>query len=359
MGNREGPARFERLAPLWIVAAMALGIGFGALVPGLPGALNALSWSGVSIPIAIGLLWMMYPPLARVRYGDIPRLAANRRLMGLSLFQNWVLGPALMFALAWIFLPDRPEYRIGLIIVGLARCIAMVLVWNQMARGHAEYAALLVGLNSVFQMLLYALLAWFYVTLLSGWIGGLTASSVVPISVADVAGTVLFYLGISFTAGFVTRAVLVRRKGRDWYEGTFIRRLAPTSMVGLLFTVVVMFSLKGDQILGLPWDVLRVAVPLVLYFVIVFALSFAMSKRLGFSYEETTTLAFTAASNNFELAIATTIGVFGIASGQAFAAVIGPLIEVPVLMGLVNVALRARSRFPMTAGAAAVTAVAK
>ena len=359
MGNREGLARFERLAPVWIVAAMALGIGLGALVPGLPGWLNGFSWSGVSIPIAIGLLWMMYPPLARVRYGDIPRLAANRRLMGLSLFQNWVLGPALMFALAWVFLPDRPEYRIGLIIVGLARCIAMVLVWNQMARGHAEYAALLVGLNSVFQMLLYALLAWFYVTLLSGWIGGLTASSVVPISVADVAGTVLFYLGIPVTAGFVTRAVLVRRKGRDWYEGTFIRRLAPTSMVGLLFTVVVMFSLKGDQILGLPWDVLRVAVPLVLYFVIMFALSFAMSKRLGFSYEETTTLAFTAASNNFELAIATTIGVFGIASGQAFAAVIGPLIEVPVLMGLVNVALRARSRFPMTAGAAAVTAVAK
>jgi len=345
MANRNGLSAFERYTTVWIFAAMAVGLGLGALVPGLPASLNALSWSGVSVPIAVGLLWMMYPPLARVRYGDIPRLAANRRLMGLSLFQNWVLGPFLMFSLAWIFLPDLPEYRIGLIIVGLARCIAMVLVWNQMARGHAEYAALLVGLNSVFQMLLYSVLAWFFVTVLSGWIGGLSASAVVPISITAVSATVLFYLGIPLAAGFLTRTVLVRRKGRAWYEEGFLRRLAPTSMIGLLFTVVVMFSLKGGEILGLPWDVFRIAVPLALYFVIMFTSSFAMSKRLGFSYEETTTLAFTAASNNFELAIATTIGVFGITSGQAFAAVIGPLIEVPVLVNLVNVALRARGRF--------------
>ncbi|OGS50373.1 MAG: arsenical-resistance protein [Euryarchaeota archaeon RBG_16_68_12] len=324
---------------------MALGVGLGVVVPGLAGALNSLSWSGVSIPLAVGLIWMMYPPLARVRYGDLPRLAANRRIMAVSLFQNWVLGPLLMFALAWIFLPDLPQYRVGLIIVGLARCIAMVLVWNALAKGHTEYAALLVGLNSVFQMLLYAVMAWFFVTVASGWIGGITASAVVPISIADVARTVLFYLGVPLAMGFLTRTILVRRKGTEWYERRFIPRLAPTAIIGLLFTVVVMFSLKGEQIVSLPWDVFRIAVPLVLYFLIMFTLSFALSKRLGFGYEETTTLAFTAASNNFELAIATTIGVFGIASGQAFAAVIGPLVEVPVLVNLVRVALRQRGRF--------------
>ncbi len=337
---------FDRLTTLWIFLAMALGVGLGALVPGLPAGLDELSWGGVSVPIAIGLIWMMYPPLARVRYGDLPRLAKNRRLMGVSLVQNWVVGPFLMFALAWLFLPDLLEYRIGLIIVGLARCIAMVLVWNAMARGHTEYAALLVGLNSVFQMLLYSVLAWFFVTLLSGWIGGFTASAVVPISILEVAKTVLIYLGIPVAMGFATRAILVRRKGEAWYEGRFIPRLAPTAIVGLLFTVVVMFSLKGDTILALPWDVLRIAVPLVLYFVIMFTVSFVMSRRLGFSYEETAALAFTAASNNFELAIATTIGVFGITSGMAFAAVIGPLIEVPVLVNLVRVSLWARKWFP-------------
>jgi ACR3 family arsenite transporter len=336
---------FDRLTTLWIFLAMGLGVGLGALVPGLPGWLDSISWSGVSIPLAIGLIWMMYPPLARVRYGDLPRLASNRKLMGVSLFQNWVLGPFLMFALAWIFLPDLPQYRVGLIIVGLARCIAMVLVWNAMAKGSAEYAALLVGLNSIFQMLLYSVLAWFFVTLLSGWIGGLTASQIVSISILDVAGTVLFYLGVPLAMGFLTRTILVRRRGTKWYEETFIPRLAPTAILGLLFTVVVMFSLKGDRIIELPWDVFRIAVPLVLYFVIMFFLSFAMSRRMGFGYEETATLAFTAASNNFELAIATTIGVFGIASGQAFAAVIGPLIEVPVLVNLTRVALRRRSWF--------------
>ena len=336
---------FDRLTTLWIFMAMAIGVGLGAVVPGFSSWLDSLSWSGVSIPLAVGLMWMMYPPLARVRYADLPRLAQNRRLMGVSLFQNWVLGPILMFTLAWIFLPDLPAYRVGLIIVGLARCIAMVLVWNSMAKGSAEYAALLVGLNSIFQMLLYAAKAWFFVTLLSGWIGGLTASQVVPISIVDVAGTVLFYLGVPLALGFVTRTVLVRRRGESWYEGTFMKRLAPTAILGLLFTVVVMFSLRGNSIVSLPWDVFRIAIPLAIYFVIMFTLSFGLSRRLGFTYEETTTLAFTAASNNFELAIATTIGVFGIASGQAFAAVIGPLIEVPVLVNLVNVALRWKTRF--------------
>lgn len=345
MADDETLSRFDRLTTLWIFLAMALGVGLGAAVPGFSSWLDSLSWSGVSVPLAIGLIWMMYPPLARVRYADLPRLAQNRKLMGVSLFQNWVLGPFLMFALAWIFLPDLPAYRVGLIIVGLARCIAMVLVWNSMAKGSAEYAALLVGLNSIFQMLLYAAMAWFFVTLLSGWIGGLTASQVVPISIVDVAGTVLFYLGIPLAMGFVTRALLVRRKGEAWYDGVFMKRLAPTATLGLLFTVVVMFSLRGTSIVSLPWDVFRIAVPLAFYFVIMFTLSFWLSKRLGFGYEETTTLAFTAASNNFELAIATTIGVFGIASGQAFAAVIGPLIEVPVLVNLVNVALRRRSSF--------------
>ena len=351
MADAERFSLFDRLTTLWIFLAMALGVGLGALVPGLPGRLDAFSWGGVSVPIAIGLIWMMYPPLARVRYGDLPRFAKNRRLMGVSLVQNWIVGPFLMFALAWVFLPDLPEYRIGLIIVGLARCIAMVLVWNAMARGHTEYAALLVGLNSVFQMLLYSLLAWFFVTLLSGWIGGLTASAVVPISIVEVAKTVLIYLGIPVAMGFVTRTILVRRKGQAWYEGRFIPRLAPTAIVGLLFTVVVMFSLKGDTIIALPWDVFRIAVPLVVYFVIMFTVSFVMSRRLGFSYEETATLAFTAASNNFELAIATTIGVFRIGSGMAFAAVIGPLIEVPVLVNLVRVSLWARKWFPSAGGA--------
>ncbi|OGS48371.1 MAG: arsenical-resistance protein [Euryarchaeota archaeon RBG_16_68_13] len=339
----------DRLTALWIFLAMGAGVGLGVLVPGLPQALDAISWSGVSIPIAVGLIWMMYPPLARVRYGDLPRLASNRKIMAVSLFQNWILGPFLMFALAWILLPDLPEYRVGIIIVGLARCIAMVLVWNSMARGHPEYAALLVGLNSIFQMFLYSALAWFFVTLLSGWIGGLTASQVVSISLVDVARTVLFYLGIPVAMGFLTRAILVRRKGRAWFEDRFIPRLAPTAMIGLLFTVVVMFSLRGADIVRLPWDVFRIAVPLAFYFVIMFGLSFWLSKRLGFPYEETTSLAFTAASNNFELAIATTIGVFGITSGQAFAAVIGPLIEVPILVNLVRVALWQRGRFPRTA----------
>jgi ACR3 family arsenite transporter len=336
---------FDRLTTLWIFLAMALGVGLGAVVGGFSSWLDSLSWSGVSIPLAVGLIWMMYPPLARVRYTDLPRLAQNRRLIGVSLLQNWVLGPFLMFTLAWIFLPDLPAYRVGIIIVGLARCIAMVLVWNSMAKGSPEYAALLVGLNSIFQMFLYAAMAWFFVTLLSGWVGGLTASQVVPISIVDIAGTVLFYLGIPLAMGFATRAVLVRRKGEAWYEGVFMKRLAPTAILGLLFTVVVMFSLRGNSIVTLPWDVFRIAVPLAIYFVIMFTLSFELSRRLGFSYEETTTLAFTAASNNFELAIATTIGVFGIASGQAFAAVIGPLIEVPVLMNLVTVALRWKSGF--------------
>ena len=349
---------FDRLTTLWILLAMVVGVGLGAMLPGFSSWLNSISWSGISVPLAVGLIWMMYPPLARVRYGDLPRLAANRKLMGVSLFQNWILGPFVMFALAWIFLPDLPYFRVGLILVGLARCIAMVLVWNAMADGSAEYAALLVGLNSLFQMLLYAGLAWFFVTLLSGWIGGAAAAQAVPISIVDVAGTVLFYLGIPLVLGYATRLVLVRRRGEAWYDGVFMKRLGPTAILGLLFTVVVMFSMQGGNIVGLPWDVVRIAVPLVLYFIIMFFLTFGLSKRLGFSYEETTTLSFTAASNNFELAIATTVGVFGIASGQAFAAVIGPLIEVPVLLSLVNVALRFRPRFSRIAAGEVETTTA-
>ncbi len=354
MTEKQPLSLFARLTTLWIFIAMVLGVALGAFVPGLPAALDSVTWNRISIPIAIGLIWMMYPPLARVRYGDIPRLASNKRLMTLSLIQNWVIGPFLMFALAWIFLPDLPEYRIGLIIIGLARCIAMVLVWNSMAQGHAEYAALLVGLNSLFQMIFYSPLAWFFVTLLSGWVGGFTASASVPISIVDVGQSVLVYLGIPFAMGFATRYVLVKKKGEDWFDRKFMSRLGPTSIIGLLFTVVVMFSLKGDKILELPWDVFRIAVPLVVYFLIMFSLSFYMSKKLGFAYEETATLAFTAASNNFELAIATTIGVFSIGSGQAFAAVIGPLIEVPVLMNLVNLSLWAKRRYFVQQGATAI-----
>jgi len=259
---------------------MVLGIALGALVPGLPSTLDSVSWGRISIPIAVGLIWMMYPPLARVRYGDIPRLASNRKLMAVSLVQNWVIGPFLMFALAWLFLPDLPEYRVGLIIIGLARCIAMVLVWNSMAQGSAEYAALLVGFNSVFQMIFYSPMAWFFVTLLSGWIGGLTASMEVSVSIVQVAESVLIYLGIPFVMGFLTRFLLVQRKGEDWYDNRFMAKLAPTSIIGLLFTVVIMFSYKGDKIIGLPSDVLRIAVPLILNFLIMFSVSFYMSKRL-------------------------------------------------------------------------------
>jgi ACR3 family arsenite transporter len=336
----------DRLLPFWIFAAMALGLGLGAVNPGVAKALDSARIDTVSLPIALGLLWMMYPVLARVKYEELGKVRNAWRMFAVSLVQNWLVGPTLMFALAWLLLPDMPEYRTGLILVGLARCIAMVLIWNWLAEGDNEYCAVLVALNSVFQVLFFSFFAYLFITLLPAWLG-LGAGQVIRIEFWDIAKSVLIFLGIPLGAGMVTRYVGIKSRGKEWYDKVAMPKLAPTALLALLFTIVVMFSLKGEVILALPMDVVRIAIPLLAYFGIMFAASYLMSWKLGFPYGQATTLSFTAASNNFELAIAVAIGVFGIGSGQALAAVVGPLIEVPVLIGLVYVSLWLRRRlFP-------------
>ncbi len=337
----------DRFLPVWILAAMAAGLGLGALIPRLNHGLSSVQVNGTSLPIAIGLLLMMYPVLARVRYEEFGRLKAERGLLVSSLVLNWIIGPALMFALAWLLLPDQPAYRTGLIIVGLARCIAMVLIWSELACADREATAVLVAINSVFQILAYSLLGYFYITLLPKWLG-LRGQSF-HIGLWPVARTVLIFLGIPLAAGYLTRRAGVRARGRDWYERTFLPRIGPIALYGLLFTIVLLFALQGHQITHHPLDVVRIAIPLLAYFAIMFTASFAWGIATGLGYERTATLAFTAASNNFELAIAVAIGVFGATSGEALAGVVGPLIEVPVLVGLVYVSLWTRRYFPTVA----------
>jgi ACR3 family arsenite transporter len=336
-------SRLDRLLPLWIALAMAVGLALGRLIPGLNGALNAVAIHGTSLPIALGLLMMMYPVLAKVRYREVGRIAADRRMLAASLVLNWVVGPAVMFGLAWALLSDQPAYRTGVILVGLARCIAMVLIWTDLARGDREMAAVLVALNALFQVLAYAALGVFYLNFLPGWLGLQTES--VSVSMGTIAATVAIFLGIPLVAGFATRTIGERRRGREWYEERFLPKIGPIALYGLLFTVVILFALQGHTITSRPLDVARIALPLLAYFAIMWFGGFAIGRRLHLSYQRTATLAFSAASNDFELAIAVAIGVFGVTSGEALAGVVGPLIEVPVLVGLVYVALWARRRF--------------